>query len=38
GDVLIFRNAEEEREPLIHVKRDGWSGDPEKDLADLCSK
>ncbi|GKD94368.1 hypothetical protein Tco_1374205, partial [Tanacetum coccineum] len=26
GDVLIFRNAEEEREPLIHVKRDGWYG------------
>ncbi|GKB10862.1 arginine--tRNA ligase, chloroplastic/mitochondrial [Tanacetum coccineum] len=35
GDVLIFRNAEEEREPLIHARRDGWSGDPEKDLADL---
>nr|GEW31935.1 arginine--tRNA ligase, chloroplastic/mitochondrial [Tanacetum cinerariifolium] len=35
GDVLIFRNGEEEREPLIHAKRDGWSGDPEKDLADL---
>ncbi|GJQ99221.1 arginine--tRNA ligase, chloroplastic/mitochondrial [Tanacetum coccineum] len=36
GDVLIFRNPGGEQEPLIHAKRDGWSGiNPMDDLADL---